>query len=157
MSTKISDLSSASYGPHRLERDFGDEVFFTVAAAGRAPTSARMARTDFLSAVEKECNVIIVPRETLQEVTEVSGCLTVGAGALTVGAATTVADADAAIGEWVAIREYRMAHPPFDMEQYADLVTLIADSSTDALTGSDIDILARRLYAAGVRIEDGAK
>lgn len=150
MNSTIRSVAFPSPGEVRVSG--GAESVIVTAYDGIFRASVSVKPADFLAAVAAECDVIVIPREELPEVTEDSGCLTVGAGALTVGAATTVADADAAIREWVAIREYRMTHPPVDEAQVEALAEDMCAAGHVAISDGAIEAryaAARRLVALG--------
>jgi hypothetical protein len=113
---------------------------------------------DLLAAVAAECGVIIIDRNDLPKVHHPSDDTYAfvqtngGADGFSVGPTGPGAQffRNRAISD-LAKAEYLDAHPPMDMEQYADLVALIAEHDSN-LDGAGIDNLARRLLSSG-RIE----
>ena len=104
-------------------------------------------RADFLAAVETECNVRIVPADSIViergELPELDeGCL-----------ARSIAPQNhrSIARHHLALAEYIDAHPPVDEAQVEALANVIdASDITEFETCTDY---ARRLYLAGVRIK----
>lgn len=111
-------------------------------------------RADFLSAVEKECGVIIIDRTDLPEVKRRRHEVRVGWNYRHMEQEFYTLTAEKArerANELLALAEHLDANPPVDEAQVDALATLIADDG-DWET-QDADVIARRLVEQGVRVE----
>lgn len=131
----------------------GDRVEL-VAYDNAAMTDVLTSRADFLAAVAKECDVIVVDRAELPKVERVSRgdrSFSVGDpdGVTTHTAATAKYARERGMG-YLAIAEYLDAHPPVDEAQVEALAGMLEREDRGARPFNED--LARRLLATG-RIE----
>lgn len=145
MSTEIKDRDGAGLSLLRLANG---TVYVRTDSDGVEPTLA-----DFLAAVAAECDVIVIPRAELPPVEEVNGEIYSG-DRVVMGDGLTLAEADRAVREWVAIREHVAARPPIDEAQVEALAAEIVQAQSPGYP--DATDLARRLVERGVRV-DGAR
>jgi hypothetical protein len=151
MSTKIQDTVEPD-DEHRLEMYEG-HVSFT-AQDSDVTADAAMDRDEFLAAVAKECDVVILDRADLPVVTVCdNGIARAGEGD---SRASSMASDDPA---WhrgralahLAVAEYLDVHPPTPPVDEADVEAVIraATSAVDYVSAATIERMARALLASG--------
>lgn len=111
-----------------------------------------VSRADFLTAVAAECDVLVIDKATLPEV-DAREWLSAGEAALDPGEARLGSEYPRTRAlAYLALAEYIDAHPPVDETQVEALAGLL-DAELVYTADRDTRDRARRLYAAGVRIE----